>query len=96
MFGVSFTHRSSVLVVQALVWSRLDFCLIIWSGAVKTDLQPAHSRAAGLALTCTYRTHIINMQDRLSWLRVEEKLTTSRLTTCMSYLRTLPTPPDTQ
>ena len=66
-------------------------------------LQLAHNKAALLTLNCTPRTNINNMHESLSWLRVEEKLTTSLLdfffkkhfvcwkclTTCIIYLHTL-------
>jgi hypothetical protein len=74
-----FTQKSTVLVVQALVLSHLDYYLVIWSSAAKKDLaklQLAQNRAARLALNCTYRTNN-NMHACLSWLRVDEWLTAS-------------------
>ena len=74
----------------------------------KAKLQPDQNKAAHFALNCTHRPNITNMHNSLSWLRVDEKLTTSLaetflcwkcLTTCIIYLHTLQTdidtPPDT-
>jgi hypothetical protein len=71
-------RRSTVLVVQALILSHLDYCPVMWSGAAKKDLaklQLAQNQAAHLALNCTHRT-INNMHDSLM---VEEKLATTLL-----------------
>jgi hypothetical protein len=54
----------------------------VWSGATKKDLgklQLAQNRAARLALGCTQRANINNMHVNLSWLKVEERLTSSLL-----------------
>ena len=64
---------------QALVFSRLDYCSVMWSGATKRDLgklQLAQNMAARLALKCTRRA---NMNGTLSWLKVKERLTSSLL-----------------
>ena len=61
---------------------HLDHCSVVWSGATKKDvgkLQLAQNRAAQLALGCTQRANINNMHVNLSWLKVEEKLTSSIL-----------------
>jgi hypothetical protein len=42
-------------------------------------LQLAQNRAAWLALGCTQRANINNMRANLSWLKVEERLTSSLL-----------------
>jgi hypothetical protein len=55
----------------------------MWSGATKKDLkgklQLVQNRAARLALGCTQRANINNMHVTLSWLKVEERLTSSLL-----------------
>jgi aminoglycoside phosphotransferase len=67
----------SVIVVQALVLSNLDYCPVIWSSASK--LQLAQNRVARPALNCSCRTNInnINMHASLSSLRVDKRLTAS-------------------
>ena len=69
-------------VLQGLVLSHLDYCSVVWSGATKKDLgilQLAQNRAARLALGCTQRANINNTHVNLSWLKVEERLTSSLL-----------------
>ena len=66
--------------LQALVLSHLDYCSVVWSGATKRDLrkvQLPQKRATQLALKCTWRANINNIHVNLSWLKVEEKLTSS-------------------
>ena len=66
----------------ALVSSHLDYCSVVWSGAKKRDLgklQLAQNRTARLPLKCTRRANVDNMQVNLSWLKVEERLTSSPL-----------------
>jgi hypothetical protein len=63
----NFLHRSTVLVVQALILSHLDYCPVKSSGATKEDLvklQLAQNKASHLALNCTHRT-TNNMLDTL-------------------------------
>ena len=67
-------------------------------------LQLAQNRAARLALGCTQRANTNHMNVNLSWLKVEEKLTSSLLvfmirltcwmhwTVCLKYWRTARTP----
>ena len=62
--------------------SFVDYCSVVWSGATKNDLgklQFSQNRAARLALGCTQRDNINNMHVNLSWLKVEERLTSSLL-----------------
>ena len=76
------TALSTRQVLQALVLSHLDNCSFVWSGATKRGLeklQLAHNRAARLALGCTQRANINNTHVNLSWLKVEERLTSSLL-----------------
>ncbi|KAK6320212.1 hypothetical protein J4Q44_G00093190 [Coregonus suidteri] len=76
IFSAFLTQKSTVLVVQALVLSHIDYCPVIWSSAAKQYLAKMHlaqNRAARLALNCTNRTNINNMHASLSWLRVEER-----------------------
>ena len=70
-------HKASPLVL-----SYLDYCPVIWSSVAKKDLvklQLAQNRAARFALNCNQRADINTMRARLSWLRVEERLTASLL-----------------
>ena len=76
------TALSTRQVLQALVLSHLDYCLVVWSGTTKRDfgkLQLAQNRAAPLALGCKQRANINNMHVNLSWLKGEESLTSSLL-----------------
>ena len=76
------TTLSTRQVLQALVLSHLDYCSVVWSGATKRDLgkvQLAQNRAARLPLKCTQRANINNMHVNLSWLKAEERLTSSLL-----------------
>ena len=73
------TALSTRQVLQAQVLSHLD-CSVVWSGATKRDLkklQLAQNRLARLDLGCTQRANINNMLANLSWLKVEERLTSS-------------------
>ena len=76
------TALSTRQVLQALVLSHLDYCSVVWSGATKRDLgklQLALNRAARLPLKRTRRANINDMHVNLSWLKVEERLTSSLL-----------------
>ena len=76
------TTLSTRQVLQALVLSHLDYCSVVWSGATKRDLgkfQLAQNRAGRLALKCTWRDDMNYMHVNLSWLKVEERLTSSLL-----------------
>ena len=78
--STSLTALSTRQVLQALVWLHLNFCSVVWSGTTKRDLGKlplAQNRAARLALGCTQRAGINNMNVNLSWLKVEERLTSS-------------------
>ena len=58
-------------VLKDLVLPHLDYCSVVWSGAIKRDLdklQLAPNRAAHLALRCTQRSNINNVNR--SWLKV--------------------------
>ena len=51
-------------VLDALVLSQLDYCLVIWSSAAEKDLnklQVAQNKAARCALQCSYRTRVTEM-----------------------------------
>ncbi len=55
---------------------------MVWSGTTKTNLgklQQAQNRAAWLVPGCTIRANINDMHDRLSWLKVDERLKASLL-----------------
>ena len=69
------TTLSTRQVLQALVLSHLDYCSVVWSGVTKK----VQNRAARLALEFTQRANINNMHVNLSWLKVEERLTSSLL-----------------
>ena len=88
--GLSITRRYSAFltphskkkVLQALVLSNLDYCLVMWSSAARKDLvklQLAQNRAACFALHCNQRANIDTIHASLSWLIVEERLTASLL-----------------
>ena len=53
--------------------TKINFacCPVIWSRVAKKDskLKTAQNRAACLALHCTYRPNISNINASLSWLR---------------------------
>lgn len=72
-------------VIQALVLSQLDYCSVVWSSASKTDLtklQLIQNRAARLALRCPFRTSTSARHERLSWLKVEDRLTCTLILFC--------------
>jgi hypothetical protein len=76
------TTLSTRQVLQALVLSHLDYCSVVWSGATKKDfgkLQLVQNRAPRLGLGCTQRAKMNHMHVNLSWLNVEERLTSSVL-----------------
>jgi hypothetical protein len=76
------TTLSTRQVLQAQALLHLDYCSVVWSGVTKKDLgklQLAQNRAARLALGCTWRANINNMHVNLSWLKVEERWTSSLL-----------------
>jgi hypothetical protein len=77
-----FTSKSTRQILQALVLSHLDYCLVVWSCVAKKDigkLQLIQNRAAGIALRCTRRANVSSMNVSLSWLKVEKRLTASLL-----------------
>ena len=82
-YSAFLTILSTRQILEALVLSHLEYCSVVWSGATKRDLgklQLAENRAARLALKCT--RIVININDmhvNLSWLKVEERLTSSLL-----------------
>ena len=48
-------------VLDALVLSQLDYCLVVWSKAAEKDLnklQVTQNKAARCALQCSYRTRV--------------------------------------
>ena len=66
--------------LKALVLSHLDYSSVVWSGATKKELgklQLVQNKAALLALGCTQKAIINDMHVNLSWLKVEERLTSS-------------------
>ena len=72
---------STKQVLQALVLSYLDYYPVIWSSAVKKDLDKlllAQNRVARLSLHCIKRANINTMHASLSWLRVEERQAVSQ------------------
>jgi hypothetical protein len=74
------TALSTRQVLRVLFLSPLDYCSVVWSGATKSDvgkLQLAQNRAARLALKSTRRAHINDMHVNLSWLKVEERFTST-------------------
>jgi hypothetical protein len=74
----AFLTLSTRQVLQALVLSHLDYCSVMWSDARKKDLgklQLAQNRAAQLVFGCSQRANIKHMHVNLSWLKVEERLT---------------------
>ena len=65
-------------VLDALVLSQLDYCLVIWSSAAEKDLnklQVAQNKAARCALQCSYRTRVTEMLETLKWLTVRQRST---------------------
>ena len=81
-YSAFLTTLSTRQVLQALVLSDLDYCSVVWSGATKRDLrklQLGQNREARLALISTWRDNINGMHVNLSWLKVEERLTSSLL-----------------
>ena len=81
------TTLSARQVLQALVLSHLDYCSVVWSGATKKELKLDQNRAAWLTLGRTQKANINNMHVNLSWLKVEERLTSSIL----SFMRGIDT-----
>lgn len=64
-------------VVKSLILSHLDYCSPVWSSASKSllnKLQIAQNRAARLVLHCPIRANTENMHRKLSWLKVEKRL----------------------
>jgi hypothetical protein len=62
--------------------SHLDYCSVVWTGATKRDLEKLHlaqNRAVRLVIRCTQRANINDMHVNFSWLKVEERLTSSLL-----------------
>ena len=74
------TPHSTKQVLQALVLSYLDYCPVVWSSAARKDLvklQLAQNRATRLVLHCNQRADVNTIHARLSWFRVEGRLTAS-------------------
>lgn len=83
--GISGTRKCSVFITPSviksvfhpLVLSRLEYCLLIWSSASKSDrkqLHIAHHKAAHVAFGFSYKTGIHNMHAHLAQLMGEEKM----------------------
>lgn len=74
------TDTTIKLVIQSLVLSHLDYCPAVWSNTAKQELvklQLAQNRAARLALHCSIRSNVNEMHERLSWMKVEDRLACS-------------------
>lgn len=73
----SFLDKHSIKqVTQALVLSHLDYCSIVWSSAIKTDiqkLQRVQNRAARMVLGCPFRANVHGMHVNLGWMKVEDR-----------------------
>lgn len=77
MFCLLFRPCSKT-VVQSIVLSHLHYCSTVWSNATQTqlrNLQTAQNRAT--LLHCPFRTNVLEMQRKLSWLTVDTKLQVS-------------------
>lgn len=64
------------LVVNAIVISQLNYCLVVWSNALAKDikkLQVLQNKAARCALRCSYTTNIKEMHGNLKWLSVKQR-----------------------
>ena len=76
-------------VIHALVLSQMEYCNIIWSNACRTHLaklQVVQNKAARLILQCSQYTSITHMHSSLHWLKVEDKLMASLLTSTWAIL----------
>ena len=69
-------------VVCSLVLCHLDYCSVLWSVAYNSllnKLQVAQNKAARSVLGCSPRTSVAEMHERLSWLRVKDRLSANLL-----------------
>ena len=69
-------------VVCSLVLCHLDYCSVVWSAASNSllnKLQVAQNKAARLVLGCSPRTSVAEMHERLTWLRVKDRLSANVL-----------------
>lgn len=82
--GISMTRKCSAFVtpsiikpvIHSLALSHLEYCSVIWSSALKSDmkkLQVAQNKAARLVLGCFFRTNTAYMHRQLNWLTVVQK-----------------------
>ena len=81
-YSAFLTTLSTRQVLQALVLSHLDYCSVVSSGATKSDvgkLQLAQNRATQQAFKRTRGANINDMHVNISWLKVEERLSSSLL-----------------
>ncbi len=79
-------------VVQTLVLSHLDYCLVIWASVPQTELRKlrtARNRAARLALNCSYSFNVDQMHSHLKWSKVINSLVLCYLLNILSILSTL-------
>ena len=79
-YSTFFTAVSTRQVLQALVLLHLDYCSVVWSGATKREnCNWLRTGQHGWPFGCTHRANMNNMHVDLSWLKVEERLTSSLL-----------------
>ena len=70
-YSTFLTALSTRQVLQALVLSHLDYCPVVWSGVIKSDVLPITGQH-GWPLNVHGELTL-----NLSWLKVEERLTSS-------------------
>lgn len=87
--GQFLTQELRKRIVCSLVLAQMEYCTIVWSNANKdhlAKLQRVQNKAARLVLKCSYSTNITYMHSVLQWLRVEERLHVSLLTSTWAVL----------
>ena len=72
------TSQSTEQALQALALSHMDYCPVIWPSATKKDVGLEQSSKTW-PLNVHGGLNINNMPVNLSWLKVEERLTSSLL-----------------
>ncbi len=81
----NFNKSTRILVVQSLVLSLINYCIVIWGTTNETllhNVQKLQNFAAKVAVGCTRKyDHVTPFIKELKWLKIKEKHTLDKCTT---------------
>ena len=67
------------MVAQAIFQSVLTYCISVWGGAAKREIQILQNTAAQFVLKLPGRSHRVEMFKRLRWLTVHQLVVFHRI-----------------